>query len=304
MDIQEIREEMQEQNRIAAKLDELHTQQQELRETESKLRAVRSKEERDVERLEGGSLAALFYGMTGRKSEKLDKEQREAYEAAVRHDTVLGELETMDYEIQQLERRKHSMNELENKLENAIRERKEWLKANCPEKAQDILDAEARIAGLRGQLKEIQEALEAGKSAKRTTEDIKKSLSSAESWGTWDVLGGGMITTMVKHSHLDEAQNQINVLQQRLRTFRTELVDVSFDSDIQVQIDGFLRFADYFWDGIFSDWMVLGKIHDSQSQIYEVGAKLDNVLRQLNTMKNQAEQGLEAEKNRLERLVS
>lgn len=304
MDIQEIREEMQEQNRIAAKLDELHTQQQELRETESKLRAVRSKEERDVERLEGGSLAALFYGMIGRKSEKLDKEQREAYEAAVRHDTVLGELETMDYEIQQLERRKHSMNELENKLENAIRERKEWLKANCPEKAQDILDAEARIAGLRGQLKEIQEALEAGKSAKRTTEDIKKSLSSAESWGTWDVLGGGMITTMVKHSHLDEAQNQINVLQQRLRTFRTELVDVSFDSDIQVQIDGFLRFADYFWDGIFSDWMVLGKIHDSQSQIYEVGAKLDNVLRQLNTMKNQAEQGLEAEKNRLERLVS
>lgn len=304
MDIQEIREEMQEQNRIAAKLDELRTQQQELRETESKLRAVRSKEERDVERLEGGSLAALFYGMTGRKSEKLDKEQREAYEAAVRHDTVLGELETMDYEIQQLERRKHSMNELENKLENAIRERKEWLKANCPEKAQDILDAEARIAGLRGQLKEIQEALEAGKSAKRTTEDIKKSLSSAESWGTWDVLGGGMITTMVKHSHLDEAQNQINVLQQRLRTFRTELVDVSFDSDIQVQIDGFLRFADYFWDGIFSDWMVLGKIHDSQSQIYEVGAKLDNVLRQLNTMKNQVEQGLEAEKNRLERLVS
>lgn len=304
MDIQEIREEMQEQNRIAAKLDELRTQQQELRETESKLRAVRSKEERDVERLEGGSLAALFYGMTGKKSEKLDKEQREAYEAAVRHDTVLGELETMDYEIQQLERRKHSMNELENKLENAIRERKEWLKANCPEKAQDILDAEARIAGLRGQLKEIREALEAGKSAKRTTEDIKKSLSSAESWGTWDVLGGGMITTMVKHSHLDEAQNQINVLQQRLRTFRTELVDVSFDSDIQVQIDGFLRFADYFWDGIFSDWMVLGKIHDSQSQIYEVGAKLDNVLRQLNTMKNQAEQGLEAEKNRLERLVS
>lgn len=112
------------------------------------------------------------------------------------------------------------------------------------------------------------------------------------------------MTTMVKHSHLDEAQNQVNVLQQRLRTFRTELVDVSFDSDIQVQIDGFLRFADYFWDGIFSDWMVLGKIHDSQNQVYEVSSKIDQILGKLGTMKNQVEQELEAEKSRLERFVS
>lgn len=304
MEIQEIRAEMQEQSRIAAKLNELRIQQQKLRETESMLRAIRSREERDVERLEGGSLTALFYGMTGKKPEKLDKEQREAYEAAVRHDTVLGELETMDYEIQQLESRKRSMNELENRLESAIRERKEWLKANCPEKAQDILDAEARIASLSGQLKEITEALDAGKSAKQTTEAIKKSLKSAEGWGTWDVLGGGLMTTMVKHSHLDEAQNQVNVLQQRLRTFRTELVDVSFDSDIQIQIDGFLRFADYFWDGIFSDWMVLGKIHDSQNQVYEVSSKIDQILGKLGTMKNQVEQELGAEKSRLERFVS
>lgn len=304
MDIQEIREEIQEQNRIAAKLNELRNQQQALRETESMLRAVRSKEEKDVERLEGGSLAALFYGVTGKKSEKLDKEQREAYEAAVRHDTVLGELETMDYEIQQLESRTRSMNALENKLEIAIRERKEWLKRNCPEKAGEILDCENQIAGLRGQLKEIAEALSAGRSAKQTTEEIKKSLKSAEGWGTWDVLGGGLMTTMVKHSHLDEAQKKVNVLQQRLRTFRTELVDVSFDSNIQIQIDGFLRFADYFWDGVFSDWMVLGKIHDSQNQVYEVSMKIDQILRKLETMKDQAEQELYEAKGRLEMLVS
>lgn len=304
MDIQKIREEIQEQNRIAAKLNELRNQQQALRETESMLRAVRSKEEKDVERLEGGSLAALFYGVTGKKSEKLDKEQREAYEAAVRHDTVLGELETMDYEIQQLESRTRSMNELENKLEIAIRERKEWLKRNCPEKAGEILDCENQIAGLRGQLKEIAEALSAGRSAKQTTEEIKKSLKSAEGWGTWDVLGGGLMTTMVKHSHLDEAQKKVNVLQQRLRTFRTELVDVSFDSNIQIQIDGFLRFADYFWDGVFSDWMVLGKIHDSQNQVYEVSMKIDQILRKLETMKDQAEQELYEAKGRLETLVS
>lgn len=304
MDIQEIREEMQEQNRIAAKLNELRIQQQALRETESMLRAVRSKEEKDVERLEGGSLAALFYGVTGKKSEKLDKEQREAYEAAVRHDTVLGELETMDYEIQQLESRTRSMNELENKLEIAIRERKEWLKRNCPEKAGEILDCENQIASLRGQLKEIAEALSAGRSAQQTTEEIKKSLKSAEGWGTWDVLGGGLMTTMVKHSHLDEAQKKVNVLQQRLRTFRTELVDVSFDSNIQIQIDGFLRFADYFWDGVFSDWMVLGKIHDSQNQVYEVSSKIDQILGKLGTMENQAKQELEEAKRRLETLVS
>ena len=117
------------------------------------------------------------------------------------------------------------------------------------------------------------------------------------------MLGGGLITTMVKQSHLDSAQDKVNVLQQRLRQFRTELVDVDFQEDIQIQIDGFLRFADYFWDGIFADWMVQGKIHDSQNQVQEVLAKVNSIIMKLQYMSQDTEQRLEEEKLGLETLV-
>lgn len=96
---------------------------------------------------------------------------------------------------------------------------------------------------------------------------------------------------------------KVNVLSQRIRTFKTELVDIDFHEDIQVQIDGFLRFADYFWDGIFSDWMVQGKIHDSQNQVSQVMGKVDSIIMKLQNMSQEVEQKLEAEKSGLERLV-
>ena len=109
--------------------------------------------------------------------------------------------------------------------------------------------------------------------------------------------------TMAKHSHLDSAQDKVNVLQQRLRTFKTELVDVDFHENIQVQIDGFLRFADYFWDGIFADWMVQGKIHDAQNQVDQVIGKVESILMKLQSMSEETQQKLEEEKSELERLV-
>lgn len=303
MQIHEIREEIHQKNSLEAKRNELITQKEALQKSETELRAKKDQEQRDVERLEGGSLAGFFYGMTGKKAERLDKEKQEAYEAAVRYDTVAGELASVDEELERIDARLRTMKGLEQKLECAIREKKEWMKANSPQKARQILDAEERIAGLNGQLREIREALEAGNDAIRTARRVQSSLSSARNWGAWDMLGGGLVTTMVKHSHLDSAQDQVNVLQQRLRTFRTELVDIDFQEEVQIQIDGFLRFADFFWDGIFADWMVQEKIHDSQNQVNEVLSKVNSVMARLQAMKQDAEQRLEEEKAGLERLV-
>ena len=38
-------------------------------------------------------------------------------------------------------------------------------------------------------------------------------------------------------------------------------------SGMQVSIDGFMRFADYFFDGFFVDWMVLDRIQQSTEQV-------------------------------------
>lgn len=303
MQIQKLREEVQRRNRISAKLDECYIQQNELQKDEERLRTIRTKEQKDVERLSGGSLAAFFYGVIGKQAEVLDREQREAYEAAVKHDTVAGDLYMVNDEIRRLEEELRFLDGIEHKLERAIHEKKEHLKANCPQEAQAILDREEQIATLRGQQREMKEALVAGKDAAQTANEIRESLNSAERWGNVDMLGGGLGTTMIKHSHLEKAQDKINLLQHRLRTFRTELVDISFSDDIQLQVDGFLRFADYFWDGIFSDWMVQGRIHKAQSQVDEVILKVKGIVTRLQKMENETQQQLVVEQECLESLV-
>ena len=44
-----------------------------------------------------------------------------------------------------------------------------------------------------------------------------KNLNSAEGWGTWDLLGGGLISDLAKHSHIDDAKNDVANAQNLLR---------------------------------------------------------------------------------------
>ena len=189
----------------------------------------------------------------------------------------------------------------------------ERYRAALEEKARQLQDAggpmgerlrelEARTRVLTGQLRELREALEAGEAARATADRIRSSLDSAEGWGTWDLLGGGLLTDLAKHDHLDEAQRQVETLQVQLRRFRTELADVEIQADMQVGIDGFLRFADFFFDGLFADWAVLDHIHDAQQQVEGTRDQIDSVLIRLRTMEQDTVRELaevEAERERL-----
>ena len=67
-----------------------------------------------------------------------------------------------------------------------------------------------------------------------------------------------------------------------MRKFKTELTDVEIISDMQVNIDGFLRFADYFFDGLFADWSVMNRISEAQSQVKKVKSQIGSLLGKLN----------------------
>ena len=95
---------------------------------------------------------------------------------------------------------------------------------------------------------------------------------------------------LAKHSHLDDAQEAIERLQSQLRRFKTELADVTIQADMQVNVDGFLRFADYFFDGLFADWAVLDRISQSQSQVQSTRDQIKGVLSRLDSMVNAVEQ--------------
>ena len=148
-----------------------------------------------------------------------------------------------------------------------------------------LRELEEHLAALENRKREIREALNAGSSARATADRILRELNSADNWNTWDMFSGnGVITHMAKHGHLDTAQDLTEELQQKLRKFKTELADIQITADTQVNIDGFLRFADYFFDGIFADWAVGNRISESISSVSGTRDKISATIRKLESM--------------------
>ena len=288
---------------LRAMLDTLYARRGELEARERELAAVRAAEQKDVDRLEGHSLAALFYSVLGKKDEQLDKEQQEAYAAAVKHDSAVRELEAVRQDIARYESELASLEGCEAQYEQVLADKREALKAGGAAQADRILQLEQEIAAQQAQAREIEEAIDAGSAARDTAESILSSLDSADNWGTFDLFGGGLIADLAKHSHLDTAQDQIEQLQIQLSRFRTELSDVTIEAEMQAQVDGFLLFADYFFDGLFVDWMVLDRIHQSQSQVSGTADQIRSALRRLYDMQDACRAAQQAAQDQLDQLV-
>lgn len=301
--LQQLQAQIARAKQLDAILQELRSQQAALSAQVRELESIKLEEQADVDRLEGRSLAAFFYNVIGKMDERLDQERREAYAARVKYDAAVRELEGVESDLRRCESECSSLRGCEDRYESVLKEKAAAVKAAGGTDGEEILKLEERNAFLESQKEELQEAISAGNAALGTTQQVLSSLDSAEGWGTWDLFGGGLISDLAKHSHLDEAQGAIEHLQSQLRRFKTELADVTIHADMQVNVDGFLRFADYFFDGLFADWAVLDKISQSQSQVQNTKNQIEGVLSRLNSMMQAVDQEQTQIKTKIDTLV-
>ena len=289
---------------LEAKLNELHSQRREYDREVISLRVAFHKEQEDVERLEGRSLANYFYQVIGKLDDKLDDERRGAYAAKVKLDAAERELAGVEADIKEIQSQLAEIRIAEAQYREALEKKRAELKASGTQTADQIIEIEEHIAVLEAQKREIKEAVSAGCSARSTADRILSELDDADGWNTWDILGGGgIITHMAKHSHLDEAQDLVQQLQSQLRRFKTELADIKISANMQVNIDGFLRFADYFFDGLFADWAVGDKISQSRSSVSSTKSQINRMLDKLSNMESSVERNITELKAELEELI-
>ena len=289
---------------LEIKLYELHTQRRQYDNQVISLRVAFRKEQEDVEKLEGRSLANYFYQVIGKLDDKLDQERKEAYAAKVKLDAAERELADIESDIKVIQEKITDVLVAEARYKDALELKRRQLKDSGTQVADQILSMEERIASLQAQKQEIKEAISAGFSARSTADRILSELEDADGWNTWDIIGGGgIITHMAKHSHLDEAQDLVQELQSQLRRFKTELADIQISANMQVNIDGFLRFADYFFDGLFADWAVGDKISQSMSSVSDTKSQINRMLDNLNDMERTVDQKIQQKKTKLEQFV-
>ncbi len=302
-DLKALWEQVAEKKVVDAKYQELQTQRKTVAQRVRQLEKVKQSEQADVDRLERGSLAAFFYQVVGRMDEKLDKEQQEAYAARVRYDAAARELASIDADLARLEARLKGLSGCEQRYQDALMERFREIKETNSPAAQELMESESRVVELKLRRREIREAVQAGNTALKQAGAVLESLDSARGWSTMDLVGGGIWSDLAKYDHLDEAQEQVEQLQVDLRRFKTELADVEINADIQVTIEGFLRFADFFFDNLFTDWEVRDRIDQSIDQVRDTKRQIQRVLDKLERMEGSIKAQLEDETEKQEQIA-
>ncbi|MBR6784196.1 MAG: hypothetical protein IKM32_05820 [Clostridia bacterium] len=286
-------------------ISDLRKQESELLEKVASLDAVRLREQTEYERLAGRGLSAFFYAIVGKKEEKLAEEQSEAHAAQAKYDTAKRELEAVREDIAEYNAEYASLIGLDVRYEKLLDEKKEALKQKGSAEAERIIELEGSLAEAESREEEINDAICAAERAVKSADKVIDYLSHAEEWASWDILGGGMIVDAAKHDTLDAAQAAVEQLQVDLRRLKTELADIAEDTDIKVNVEGFLRFADWFFDGIFVDYGIFQRIEESKERIFSIRNKVKSLRTHLKDMlakneKRQAELTSELEKTVLD----
>ena len=129
--------------------------------------------------------------------------------------------------------------------------------------------------------REVDEAIQAGTQALRSLREARQCLESAGNWGILDLLGGGLISTFVKHSKMDDADRLVQQARSDLKRFQRELMDVDTVAEFHIETRDFLSFADYFFDGLIADWLVQSRINDAKRQVDTAIQKVEEILRRL-----------------------
>ncbi len=125
------------------------------------------------------------------------------------------------------------------------------------------------------EIKEIREAVAAAEDALTHLYAARKYLGSAGNWGLLDMFGGGLISGLIKHSKMGNAESEIEAAKAALQRLSKELRDVSGRSSIH--IDEFLTFADFVFDGFLTDFLVQSKISNAKKQCDDAIQKVEAV---------------------------
>ena len=136
---------------------------------------------------------------------------------------------------------------------------------------------------------ELDEALEATDYALDCLRKAESDLDSASSWGMFDILGGGLISTLIKHNDMDDAQAHMEEAKGALEKLSQELKDVDCQINLDFTVSDFLSFADYFFDGLLADLFVQDRINEAEQQVKEAITKVESIRDHLRHLRQQAQ---------------
>jgi hypothetical protein len=129
-----------------------------------------------------------------------------------------------------------------------------------------------------------EEAIRTGKEALEALEDAADSLDSAKRWGVVDILGGGLLTSVVKHSRLGDANHALTGARVALARFYDALGDcrgVAGIAALTAEVNRWNAFFDIACDNAIADILVQKEMSDAADRVDEAIDAVKRAVRRL-----------------------
>lgn len=286
-----------ERNRVRRRLEGAVKQLAEARQLRDHLYGKLTKEQQDVVKLGKFSFANKIAELTGKWDDMMEKEMAEVVEAELKYNEAEKNVADLEAEVKRLQdaMRNPDFTYIDEDWADFLEEKETWIRRHDSVASATLQRiADERVA-IRSMLREIEEAEEAGKKARRALDTALDHLDSAEGMSMWDTFfGGGLIVSAIKYSEIDSSDDHVHRAQRALRHFETELMDVQSvaSQTFTVNQNDIWTFTDLFFDNIFSDWMVHSRITDAKEKLNDVLKNVRRVLDQLARKRDEMEHQL------------
>ena len=134
-------------------------------------------------------------------------------------------------------------------------------------------------------MKEINEARRAGNEVLRLLDEVERNLKSARNWGFYDIIGGGFLSSSIKHDKVGRAEKLMQDVKRALFNLQRELKDVNLSIPDTVVVSDLEKFLDIAFDNIVSDWFTQSRINQSLREVERIRAQVQKILWELNQLR-------------------
>lgn len=276
----ELRENCHMEETLCKKREELRARRKQLEEKMLELSVEHRREVQDVKDLEGLTMTSILSSLSGTKQKNLEKEQREAEEAALRLEEAKGVLEQVEKELQSVDHQVRQLRGSKEKYETALKEKAVQTEAAGVKTG--FSELEEKLGKLETEFIEVSDVLQLGYALRSQLQGIMDILRSSRNWGWADLLGGGPVTGALKRDRMEQARKALAGLDMILEYFRKKFRETPVVSRISYEEWGNDLFAaDFLLDGFVIDALVQVDIVDCQAEMERLYEQTETICKSL-----------------------
>jgi hypothetical protein len=223
-----------------------------------------NEEFQEVKDLETFTLKSVWYNLLNKKFTELEREQAEFYQAKILFESQQNKFDSLSLEIKSYEAQLFDFQTIKVQYEGLIQEKVKLLKENNHPRLVDIFSKQDELVKIDAYKNEIQEAISAAEKVLSVIQKVIEDLQDTKSYATWDMVGGGTMATYLKREKMHKAKLGITEINYAIDKLRRELKDLKPDLlPTEIKFNTSWEFADNFFDNIFVDMEIRGRILDA-----------------------------------------